>query len=387
MATERYFKKLLSLQENFSVKIITGLRGTGKTALLKKFAARLQNDGVNSDEIIFIDFEEREDIRDFRRLYEVVSGKLSDSERMYLLFDNIQLVKDWEKAVNAFFVGSPAEIYLTGTSEGVMTGELKKILPDNIDIVQLFPAGVSDFPNGEEKFEDFINFGGLPEVLNFGGDKESLPKFLNGLYYEIVFKDIVAENMIRDAGLFDSLLRYLARNIGNPIKPAEIYKYALSINRSITTFTLENYLNIAETSGLVRRVRRYDIKNDTKLNGSERIYFVDNGILNAALNFSPDGQAKLIKNAVFMEFLRRGFDVKSGRLGTATVEFFATSGEEKIFAQVQTDENEKMRTTLLRPLKKLVNLKKSEKILLISLKSGKMRKGVEVIGIKDFLGR
>ncbi len=388
MNDETLSDKLLDLRENFSIKIITGLRGIGKTTLLKNFIRRLNDEGVSDDEIIHIDFEENQSIRDFRKLYEVVGGKIETLEHVYLLFDNIQLVNEWEKAVNAFFTGYPSEIYLTGTGKSKMTGELQKFFPDNIDVLELFPISYANYEKiflaqyPEKLLSDYINFGGLPAVVKFNADREYLKNLLTGIYYETVYKDIVAEYFIRDAGLFDSLLRILARTGTKGVKPAEISDYCDSIGRKITTFTLEAYLKIAEDAGIIRRVRRYDIKADAPLNGLERIYFADNGILNAALNFAPDAENILAENAICLELLRRGYDVRNGRYASFPVSFAAFSESEKFYVQFLPGQENSEHTRLLRPVKKLKNY---EKILPVSLNSGKIRNKVEVIGLREFL--
>ena len=189
-----YSDKLLGLKENFSAKVISGVRGVGKSTLLKNFAETLRAQG---EEIIFIDCEENPQLKNFQQLYEFVDGKTQELEKFFLLIDEIDLVDEWEKAINALFVGTPAEIYVTGSSE-TLAENISVLLPENCDVLKMYPLSFAEFEkiSPAEALERYLQFGGMPAALDGAN--------LRGLAYEILF-DLVEKNCLSDASLLRTL--------------------------------------------------------------------------------------------------------------------------------------------------------------------------------------
>ncbi len=392
-----YLEKMLELQKNFSIKLITGFRGTGKTTLLKIFMDHLKFSGVSEEEIVFINFEETESLSNFQQLYMYVNEKIENLDHAYLLFDEIQLVAGWEKAVNAFFLGAPVEIYLTGSNENVLVNKIAPLLPDNFDIIRVSPLSFSEYAEISSKnvqvyensdvanlaiFRDYLNFGGMPIVAEGTETKKIKERLVAGLYYEAIFKDIIRVYSLRDSDVFNAIMQFLALNIGQPIRPNAINDYLLESNRKTTSFTLENYLKLTDEIGLFKKIRRYDIKKDAFLNGAESFYCVDTGICNALLNFSRFDEMALMKNVIFTELWSRGYEIYCARLGKMTIDFLAVSANEEIYIQVLATDKKSSLGKLLRPLHKLPE---SANKLLISLKPVKLKGSVKNITITDFL--
>ena len=387
MSSNVYFEKLLNLKDKFSVKLIVGFRGAGKTALLKKFANHLKSEGIAEEGIIFVDFE-KNSITDFRTLYDYVIQKTEGVEKAYILLDEVEKVEGWENAVNAFFMGLPADIYVTGTNEYTLTNEILKLLPDNCDVLKMYPLSFSEFANlkyemsDEDLLEDILKFGSLPVMAeNFPND--NLKKFLlNGIYFETLFKDAIVKYSLRDTDIFHEMMKFLASNLGQPVKAKTVTEHFKTVNKKITSFTMENYLNIADQVGIFKRIRRYDVNKKNFLNGSECFYCIDTGICNSLSNFSRTKKDALIKNLIVLELMRRGYEVRIARVGVAEIDFMAVSGERNIFIQVLPEGNLSAVSKLLRPLNKLSD--ETEK-LLISVEPVKIKGNIKNVTIIDFL--
>ena len=303
---ELYLEKLIKFKDNFAVKVITGMRGVGKTTLLSMFADTLKNSGVPSEEIIYINFEENEEINDFQKLYEFVNEKIAYLEQAYLLLDEIQHVKGWEKAINAFFVGSPVDIYVTGSNSAILSDTFLNLLSDHYEHIQMYPLSFNEYLkaiHNKDREQDFyfhqyLKYGGLPIVTKLQGQTDIIPTLLLGMYHTILNKDIISLYGVRDASLLDSMNKFLAINTGNHITPKIIEAYLENLGQVTTIYTMDNYLQMINDAGLFYRISRYDIKAQTTLNGSERIYCADLGIRNLLLNFVDVENAIIPENIV-----------------------------------------------------------------------------------------
>ena len=387
-----YLEKLFQFKDSFSVKVITGIRGIGKTSLLSMFADALKNDGVPSEEIIYINFEEDEHIFDFQQLYEVINEKISYLERAYLLFDEIQQVKGWEKAINAFFVGSPVDIYIADSNSGVLSDVFLNLLSDNYEVINLQPLSfeeylhLMDIKNDEDSIKKYLKFGGLPIVTKFRDQEELLPMVLSGIYYTIVNKDIIARYGIRDAKLLDSINKCLALNIGNSITPKIIETYLKNIGQITTLYTMENYFRMINECGLFHRIPRYDIKNKLTVNGSEQFYCADLGILNMLSNFADYKNEAIAENVIFIELLRRGYTkIFVGKIGNIKISFVAIKDSKPIYIQIVSTIGDK--ENLRKVARPLQHIKDQYDKIIVSLERPKINdyNGIKFVYIWDFI--
>ncbi|MBR1647150.1 MAG: ATP-binding protein [Selenomonadaceae bacterium] len=322
-----YLEKLSELEENFSVKIISGVRGSGKTTLLKNFAKKLLAQGVADDEIIFVDCADNPRLKNFQHLYEFVSDMIAHLDRFFLLADDIDRVADWEKAVNALFVGAPAEIYVTGSTD-TLAEKISALLPENCDVLKLEPISFVEyekfFPHKKTSnvLKDFLNAGSLP--LTTDVSKNVLPQLLRGLGYEIIF-DLFERNSLYAAKTFRELLKYLAQNVGTATNPNRLCKQL----KTTDAISIKKFLNVISGAGLFKRISSFDGR-------TEKFYCIDNGLLRA-LSFSDTLPERiLVENAVCIELLRRGANVHFMTFGDFSLNFILTEGGEKIFFCVVT---------------------------------------------------
>ena len=276
-----YLNELLKLKDHFSIKVITGIRGVGKTTLLSMFADYLKNEGVPSENIIYMNFDEIDEITEYKQLYESVNEKIVNLDQSYLLFDEIQNIEGWEKTVNAFFVGSPVDIYITGSNDSILSENFLNLLSDHYELIQMQPLSFNEYlnlssdgksKNTESIFQNYLKFGGLPITTQIQSNIEILPILLSGLYHTTLTKDIITRYGVRDAGLLNSINKFLAKNIGKPVNFKRIEDYLSSVGRITTMYTVDHYLRMIDESGIFCRVKRYDIKTRTTVNGSERFY-------------------------------------------------------------------------------------------------------------------
>ena len=393
---EMYLEKLLELKDSFSVKVITGMRGVGKTTLLSIFADTLKKSGVSSEEIIYINFEKNEEITDFQKLYEFVNEKIIYLEQAYLLFDEIHHIKGWEKAINAFFVGSPVDIYITSSSSKVLSKTFLGLLSDHYELISMYPLSFSEFlrfmPNLDTKeqdlyFQKYLKYGGLPIIIKLQDRLEIIPTLLLGIYHTILNKDIISLNYIRDASLLESMSKFLAVNIGNHITPKIIKSYLENIGQSTTIYTMDNYLQMINDAGLFHRIARYDIKTQSIINGSEKIYCADLGIRNVLLNFDDLKNVTVLENIVCIELLRSNYKVFIGKIGKSNVSFVAFKDNKPIYIQVvsKMDTKSEVRKVLY-PLQR-INDQYDKMIISMERSSITDYNGIKVFYILDFINK
>ena len=369
-----YLNKLLTLKDNFSVKIITGVHGVGKTTLLKNFAENLRAQGVADKEIIFIDCAENLQLRTFQQLYNFVDTKTLELDKFFLLIDEIDRVDEWEKAINALFVGAPAEIYVTDSSE-LLAENISALLPENCDVLKMYPLSFAEYEKistAEDALQNYLHFGSMPATIDV--DKNILPKFLRGVCYEILF-DIAEKNSFNDVISFHALIKFLARNVGTSNSVNEYFK-SIGENNFVK---IRNYLNILKEMGLFKKISRFDIKADKFTTGGEKFYCVDNGILSA---FADIDENILMENAVYNELLRRGFYVSVGKFGAMNITFVAEKNGEKIFIQVLPPDGSITPRRITRPLRALPQ---DAKKILIAMNPVKNFGDIETITLHDFL--
>lgn len=376
---QRYLEKLLRLKNNFSVKIITGILGAGKTTLLKDFAENLKASGVADNEIIFFDCAADERPNNFQQLYNLVIKRTATLEKFFLLIDDIDRVTESEKAINALFVGAPAEIYVTVSSDA-FAEKISALLPENCDVLKIYPPSFAEymkiFPEDTANaLQRYLRFGNL--YITRGADEKFLPIILRGLTYEIFF-NVAAKNSLQKADVFAQIIKLIAQNIGKKINLTELLKILQADNRSFHRNSLKNYLSFIDEFFI--KVPRLDIKTGKIFSHCDEIFCADNGLLNALRNFIGD-DTPLIENAVCIELLRRGFKVSRGVFGEMNVSFVAERNDEKIFVQVLPTDGSITPRRITRPFRAMPD--DIEKIL-ISMEPVKAT-GAKNITLQDFL--
>ena len=354
---ERYMRQIRNFMDKPVVKVLTGVRRSGKSALLLLTIEELKNRGIPRENIIHINFEslKYEPLKDFRLLYEEISRRAENaSGRVYILLDEIQEVLDWEKAVNSLRVDFDCDIYITGSNAKLLSGELATLLAGRYVEIHVYPLDFKEYldfarENPEEakydkqqNFADFIRYGGLPGVHQMKWEQEPLMQYLTDIYNSVLLKDVIQRYKIRDTALLESIAIYLMDNIGNTFSAKTISDFLKSQGRKLSTETVYNYLKALQDAFLVHKVPRFDIKGKRLLETQEKYYLSDLGLRHAIIGYRDNDISGVLENVVYLELLRRGYSVKIGKQGAAEVDFVADKGDDRLYVQVcyvLTDEN------------------------------------------------
>lgn len=393
---EKYLNKMIMLKDTEFIKVITGLRRSGKSTLMLMYKDYLLNNQVKEDNIIYINFESAmyDDIKNYKDLYQFVKEKIK-KDKVYLLLDEVQNVESWEKAINSFKVDFDIDIYITGSNAYLLSSELSTLLSGRYIEIKMYPLSFKEFlifnnyddMNIEDKFNEYLKYGGLPAITLIKNNDELVLSYLNDIYNSIVKKDIIDRNNLKNTTLLENIIKYLANNIGSPISSTKISNYLNSnkITPNCNHQTIDNYLNMLEKSYIIYKADRTDIKDKSVLKTLGKYYISDTGIRNIILGFRNINEGHLLENVVYLELLRRGYKVSIGKNYEYEVDFVAENPNEIIYLQVSLSiSDEKVRD---REIRSLENIKDNyEKIILTMDKTiNQDFNGIKVTNIIDWL--
>ena len=346
---ERYMRQICDFMDKPVVKVITGMRRCGKSALLELLREELLNRGVGEKNIISFNFESLryEALKDFRALYAEITGRAeSAGGRVYILLDEIQEVPSWEQAINSLRVDLDCDIYITGSNARLLSGELATLLAGRYVEIRVYPLDFREYLDfaaenpeeaslsRQEQFANFLRFGGLPGIHQMKWDESRLMQYLHDIYNSVLLKDVIARNRIRDTALLESIVLYLMDNIGNTFSAKTISDFLKSQGRKLSTETVYNYLKALENAFLIHKVERFDIKGKRILETREKYYLPDLGLRHAVMGYRDDDIAGLLENTVYLELLRRGWSVNIGKQDVKEVDFVASRAGERLYIQV-----------------------------------------------------
>ena len=373
-----YLNKLIAFRDTEPVKVVTGIRRCGKSSLLKLMAEHLKETGVEEEQIIEMNFESHE----FKKMsadefYHYVKDRVIPEKRMYLFFDELQRITDWEDTVNSFRVDFNCDIYITGSNAYLLSSEYSTYLSGRCVEIKMLPLSFSEFlyfydfevkesksalggtrtqvydKNGElyelrEAFDAYMRFGGMPGIADVGLDQEKAMVLLDGIYSTVVVRDILerekrrGQKRITDPVLLRKIILFLADNIGSSISVSSIGNTLVNEGLledgkrkgSPSAHTVQAYVNALLESYFYYDIKRFDIKGKEYLRTLGKYYIVDIGLRNYLLGFRNRDSGHAIENVVYFELLRRGYDVAIGKVDNAEVDFIATKTDEKLYVQV-----------------------------------------------------
>ena len=392
---EKYLNQLIETKDLNLIKVITGVRRSGKSTLLLQFKDYLTNSGIDKNNIIYMSFESAEwyDIKNYRDLYNYIKSKYNGT-KLYLLLDEVQNIGEWEKAVNSFLVDIDADIYVTGSNANLLSSELTTLLVGRVYTVQIYPLSFAEyiqiypFKNNEDKykmFDKYLKFGGMPMLASLNDNERLMVNYLSDIKDVVLKKDIIARNKIKDIVFLDNLLQYMSTVIGTLINPSSIADFMKKNGGSIDNETVAKYLKMLENAYFIYRIPRYELKGKQLLKTQGKYYFVDNGFKNILSGFSSYDSGSSYENIVCMELLRRGYEVYVGKYNDLEIDFIAISPEEKIYYQVARSilseevENREKRSLLA------IDDNYKKVILTMDNAYNKVIDGIEVVNIVDFL--
>lgn len=361
-----YLHRLIEFKDKRLIKVITGLRRSGKSTLLSLFEQHLLKSGVHEKQIIRMNFEslEFDEINTYKTLHAYIMERISDQKiKHYIILDEIQQVESWEKAINSLLVDVNADIYITGSNAYLLSSELSTLLAGRYVEIKMLPLSFKEYldfldPDSPlslpEKFNQYLLYGGLPTIVELLEHKDTIGPFLEGIYNTVLMKDVVERNGVRDAALLESILKYIASNVGSVVSTKKISDYLTSSGRKTTGETIDNYLKMLESAYIIYKANRYDLKGKMFLKTLEKYYMVDIGIRNKLTGLQGTDYGHVLENIVYLELIRRGYDVSIGKVGTLEVDFIATKTNEKFYYQISASIlNEETRIRELRPLESI----------------------------------
>ena len=361
-----YLNQLIQFKDKKLIKVITGLRRSGKSTLLSLFENHLITSGVDRNHIIRMNFEsfEFDEITNYKELHAYINKRILDpNKRHYILLDEVQQVSSWERVINSFLVDANVDIFITGSNAYLLSSELSTLLSGRYVEIKMQPLSFKEYiefldsdkeMNLPEKFNQYLEYGGLPTIVELLDNPDTIGPFLEGIYNTVLMKDVIERNGVRDAALLESILKFIAANIGSIVSTKKISDYLTSSGRKTTSDTIDNYLKMLENAFIIYKANRYDLKGKMFLKTLEKYYIVDIGIRNKLIGLRNTDYGHVLENIVYLELLRRGYEVTIGKIGSLEVDFVASKPNEKIYYQVSaTIMDEKTRERELRPLESI----------------------------------
>ena len=346
---ELYIEKIKPFIDKDIIKVLTGIRRSGKSVMLKLIMEELKQNKIDEKQFININFENLINIEltTADKLYEYILKKVSEiKKKCYIFLDEIQEVKDWEKCINSLRVNEEYDfdIYITGSNAKLLSGELSTYLAGRYVEFVIYPFSFKEFletlksiqqdVSTREAFQKYVKFGGMPFLYNLAFEEEASLQYLKDIYSSIILKDITQRNKIRDTDLLERVISYLIMNVGNNFSATSISKFFKSENRKVSVETILNYIKAAEESFLIYRVSRDDLIGKKVLNVNEKYYIADHGMREAILGSNQRDINQIFENIIYLELLRKGYNVRVGKVDNLEVDFVCTKGNEKIYVQV-----------------------------------------------------
>lgn len=345
---EMYLKKIRPYVDKSFVKVITGMRRSGKSAILQILRNEFIEGGVSEKNIIFISFESMkyDYIENASTLYEEISSLIKNKKKYYLFLDEIQEVKDWEKAINSFLVDFNIDIYITGSNSKLLSSELATYIAGRYIEISIYPlsfkehllfkkeVGKEDILPLEKELEHYIRLGGFPVVHTSKYSPDDAYKIIYDIYSSIVLRDIIQRNNIRNIELLDRIVKFVFDNIGNTFSAKKIADYFKSQQRKVDLNTVYNYLIMLEAAFIIQKVSRYDLKGKEILQTNEKFFLGDPSLKYAVMGFKDRDISGILENIIYLELKRRGYNVYIGKLNDKEIDFIAERKEEKIYIQV-----------------------------------------------------
>jgi uncharacterized protein len=342
---KEYLDRIMQVSDTPVVKIITGIRRSGKSFLLRQIQAELRAKGVHDSSIIYMNFESLifEPYLQYRAFYDQVMLKAAGSKgRVYLFFDEIQDVSEWEKAIRSFMVDLDCDIYITGSNANLLSSELATFLAGRYLELHLYPLSYREFltfsglpvEQNVKSFQEYLQYGGFPGLHQMTKDENIRFDYIKGILNTVILKDVVQRNKIRDTDLLERVFYFIMDNIGSIISAKKIADFLKSQGRKLSAETVYGYLRALEDALVIYKARRFDIRGKRILETQEKYYLADLGFKHAVLGFRDATIPGLLENIVYLELKRRGFEVYVGKNDRFEVDFIAERKDERIYLQV-----------------------------------------------------
>lgn len=364
-----YLGELIENKDVDLIKIITGIRRCGKSSLLELFKTHLLDSGVEEHRIIHMNLESLKYnfLSDYLSFYNYVSDRINNQEKIYLLFDELQVISGWEKAIESFRIDYNVDIYITGSNAYLLSTEFATLLSGRYVEIKMLPLSFNEFLDFysfddsvslEKRFVYYLKFGGMPVLSEYNFNELRINQALEGIYSTVILKDILQRHNLSDQQTLNKIIHFLASNIGSITSPNNIGN-VLSNDGSLDKLkhpniagkTVDRYIAMLNSSFIFYKIGRYDIKGKQLLKTLDKNYIVDLGFRNMLLGYRDADRGHILENLVFLELIRRHYNVYIGKIGDTEIDFLAEKPNEKIYIQVtESLSSQKTRERELRPL-------------------------------------
>ncbi|MCI6994721.1 MAG: ATP-binding protein [Methanobrevibacter sp.] len=387
-----YIEKIKPFINKHIIKVLIGTRRSGKSTMLKQIIDLLLNDGIPQENIVWINFELSDyfEITDIEKLEEYISCQIENVVgKIYLFFDEIQVVPQWEKLINSYFAKENFDIYITGSNSKLLSGEFATYLSGRYVELNIYPFSFREYIeyNGitddfRSHFYKYLEDGGMPSTYDYGGDGKKL--IIMDLYNSIVLKDIIQRNNIKNVDLLDRIMRFVMYNISQSFSANKVYKRLKQNMVNLSVNTIYNYLKFFENACLIYQVKREDLQGKKILKYDEKYYLCDLGFRQAIIGNNQRDITRVIENIVYMELLRRGYEITIGKVGDLEVDFVCKKQNKPIYIQVSyllTNEE-----TIEREFRPLKNILDNYPKYVVTMDDVDMsHDGIEHLNLVDFL--
>ena len=339
----KYLEELKLWKDKDLIKVVTGIRRCGKSTLFLLFINYLKSIGVKDDGIIHINLEDADyDFSGYKELYDYVNKKINSKKKYYVFLDEVQNVKDFQKAVDSLYIKKNVDVYITGSNAYLLSGELATLLSGRYIEIKMLPLSFKEYisafqdKNYLQLFLDYMRNGGMPGCIDIlKSSPNEVDKYLDGIFSTVVYKDIMARNNISDKLLLENILKFIFDSIGSPISTKKISDTLTSKGVSISNHTVEKYISAFLESFLIYRAERFDVKGKNLLVRDYKYYAVDMGLRSYLLGKKANSDmGHILENIVYLELLRRGFKVYVGKVDDLEVDFVAENRDGLRYFQV-----------------------------------------------------
>ena len=392
-----YLNVLKRFKDKELIKVITGIRRCGKSTLLEIYKDYLLDNNITENQIISINLEDLKYnfIEDYMSLYNYICDKLKPNKKNYVFIDEVQKINEFQKAVDSLYIKKNVDLYITGSNANLLSSELATLLSGRYIEIKMLPLSFKEYKdaykdlNNDELYQKYISYGSLPYTTSLDTE-DDVSMYLSSIYNDIIIKDVMARKKIQDETMLRSVANFAMDNIGNLVSTNNIANTMANDGRDINVRTVERYLEGFTESFFLYKASRYDIKGKQYLKTGEKYYVSDLGLRYFILGRKIGDYGHVLENVVYLELLRRGYDVFIGKVDEYEIDFVALNNDGRIYVQVAetlkgTDSSDtKILDRELRSLKKIDD--NYEKIILTSDKTPLVNEdGIKIRNVYDWL--